>query len=213
MIVTEKFLYDSFEKFNREFFNSELPNIKMRISRTKRAMGTFHYKWSLERGVRVEVPEHIAISKVYNLTRVQLEEVIIHEMIHYYICHKRIKDNNAHGFQFRRFAREISNASKYNITCTYGGQLNVSKPTNKTYYIAIYNVGREKCFSRVSKNFAEKLIVKGFGNAKVSNIEVFTSEDDKFFKFEQMTSRLKSCSVERLPVKVKTLKRYEYCPF
>ena len=45
-------------------------------------------------------------------------EIMVHEMIHYYIAWNRIKDNKSHGKEFMRMANEMKEKYGLNITKT-----------------------------------------------------------------------------------------------
>lgn len=87
-----------FDEFNRLCFGGELPSLPMRLSNSRSAFGLFvhprRYPASAPRGVG---ECHMRISTRFDLPERDVEDTIIHEMIHYYIWYRRITDTSAHG--------------------------------------------------------------------------------------------------------------------
>lgn len=98
-----------FREFNTLCFSGTLPELPMRMSGGGRAMGVFvhpsRYPDRLPRGVG---ECHMRISNRYDLPEREIEDIIIHEMIHYYIWYSRIEDASAHGPAFRRIMNDIN---------------------------------------------------------------------------------------------------------
>lgn len=198
MELTLDFLYNKFNAFNKLFFNNELPEIKIKISRTK-AFGSFHYTYTRidKNNVNNYTPVKIAISKLYNRSKNEIETTLIHEMIHYYICYKKIKDTGSHGVIWQKMANEISNKSKYRITeCSPSFGLEINKKLNKVYYFVIFEYKGERYFSRVSKTYANYLKVNGHRLATIHG--VFSTKETFFEKFSAKTNRLSLISMDRL---------------
>lgn len=108
MIPDLNFVREAFSLFNTGIFGGELPAPRFALSRGR----TFRGKmcWSERRsltGVRTRDFE-MRISIGFDLPREEWEDVVIHEMIHYYIAFKRIKDSSSHGPVFRRMMADIN---------------------------------------------------------------------------------------------------------
>lgn len=194
MKVTLDIIREKFDLFNDSYFNSELPRIEFKITKEKRRFGFFEYARRYDAFTHkfIEVPIRIGISSYYDMPEKSFDETLIHEMIHYYIAHKRIKDNNKHGRYFMMYASRISAASGYNIT-RYGsseGMVLNSADSSKEYFIMKYRFRNNDYFSRISKNrvgTADK-IVRDFNG--VTDISFYKSNDVKLDRYKQCTARL-----------------------
>ena len=103
MRPTLDFLRDSFSRFNTICFGGKLPEPDFRLSNARSFMGQFRHPrvFSRERC-------RISLNARYDLPREELEDVVIHEMIHYYIWHARLRDSSSHGPVFRRIMADIN---------------------------------------------------------------------------------------------------------
>lgn len=122
MKPTTAYLEQRFDEFNRQMFAGRLPKIPVLLSNAQTFLGmcvfkkrrtwngkTEFYDFRLRINTRFDLPEH------------QVEDVLIHEMIHYYIALNRL-ENTAHGPVFRQMMQ--------NINQKFGRQISVShKPT------------------------------------------------------------------------------------
>jgi hypothetical protein len=192
--ITVQQLEKLFNQFNDKFFGGELPDITIEVKPMRNNAGTFYYNWKIINRKRICTPEKIIISNFYNYPMHEVEETLIHEMIHYFICYKNLKDNNSHGRTFMKIAQSIHTIdSKYNITKTYEGNLKelpLTKPKKSgTYYIVTFEVNGKKYFSRVSKAYS--LFIQENKNrfTRCTNCECFVSKNPELERYHQRTSR------------------------
>ena len=59
-------------------------------------------------GKRTYYDFSLNFSKLYEMDKQKLEDVVIHEMIHYYIHYHQIQDSSAHGAVFRKMMNDIN---------------------------------------------------------------------------------------------------------
>lgn len=201
MTITTDILVKKFNKFNRRFFNSSLPAIDIIITKEKNRFGSFEYirQYDYHLGRTIEVPRKISISSYYDMDEKFIDETLIHEMIHYYIAHRKIKDNNSHGYYFMAYANRISESSEYNITAH--GSAKGLIPANykkKDYYIVTFKYMGESYFSRISKSRvgSSEYIMENFAN--VTDIAFYKSDDVRLDIYRQCTARLSLHSMEKL---------------
>lgn len=190
MIPTISFLQNKFDEFNAWFFSNELPPIVISLCRSKRTYGKFKY---VRNAVKKEIPIRIEISKYFDLPQKNIEEVLIHEMIHYYCCIKNWRTKDPHGYHFLLVAGRINNMSNYHITTFYEGEKGaINRSYKKTYYYVTYEYCNNKYFSRISKNMAYSYMGNNMYGVfkKVKNVEVFTTSDESLDKYEQKSSKL-----------------------
>ncbi len=75
MELTVQYLYTAFNKYNNLFFNGVLPNIEIKISRTRNSFGRFWHRTDLRTGI--ETPLHIDISKYYKRSQHDIDTTVL----------------------------------------------------------------------------------------------------------------------------------------
>ncbi len=109
MIPTREIVEEKFREFNDLCFGGQLPPIKVRISNAKSFLGQLRYKTQRQwGGASTHYDYEMTISTCYDVEQRELEDTIIHEMIHYYILINGIEDESSHGPVFRRIMNEIN---------------------------------------------------------------------------------------------------------
>lgn len=120
MILSIDYILERITYYNNLIFGGELPPIPVKLVRARTFLGKLQYKRTRKpfaRGYEYsDFLMKISVSHDYN--EVLLNNVLVHEMIHYYIVYKGIKDTSAHGEVFRRMMNEINSR--------YGLQIRVS---------------------------------------------------------------------------------------
>lgn len=119
MKATIEFLRQRFDRYNKEIFGLQLPVPEMRITSARSFMGQFK---SERKGGWIKGGEtiyYITLSNRYDLEEKELEDILIHEMIHFFISVKKIKDTSSHGHQFRALMNEINRRHGRNITVSH----------------------------------------------------------------------------------------------
>ena len=114
MIITISEIREQFDRWNGTIFNNELPTPTFELMHTKRLLGQF--KWC-------KIGENklgytIRISTFYDRPLKLYVDTIVHEMLHYYIKYKGIKDTSSHGREWKSMAKKISREYGLNITRT-----------------------------------------------------------------------------------------------
>ncbi len=119
MRATLDFLENRYYIYNRDIFHNELPRPQMHISSARSFMGQF----KVERQHRIlgksQESYHLTLSDRYDLEESTLEDVVIHEMIHFLIHYKKIKDTSSHGMYFRNLMNEINKRFGRHITVSH----------------------------------------------------------------------------------------------
>ena len=123
MRATIEFLENSFHKFNRDIFGNILPKPILHISQARSFMGQFKVERQASLLKKPKETYHLTLSSRYDLEEETLEDVVIHEMIHYLIHYKKIKDTSSHGHHFKELMTEIN--------CRYGRHISVSHRCSK----------------------------------------------------------------------------------
>src|SRR5574344_2528835 len=117
MKATLPFIEQRFREFNQRFFGGKLPMLPIELSNAKSYLGLCAFKKNTSwLGKTKKYDFRLRISTRVNLTETELEDVIIHEMIHYYIGVNNLRDRSAHGPLFRQMMNEINDKFDRHVT-------------------------------------------------------------------------------------------------
>lgn len=120
MKPTVDFLKRNFDEFNRLMFDGQLPELPIAVGNARTSLGGLHFVRHRKMLGGVEYRNfHIRISSRYDLDEREIEDVLIHEMIHYYILYNKLKDTSAHGVVFRKMMNDINAHFGRNISVSY----------------------------------------------------------------------------------------------
>lgn len=115
MQITTDWIAAQFGQFNQDYFGGKLVPPKFSVNNARTRLGSFSFKYQRSRllglpslGEGQRVGFHIRLSNYYDVPEVEFQNVLLHEMIHYYIAVNRFKDDSTHGTMFRSIARRIN---------------------------------------------------------------------------------------------------------
>lgn len=140
MKINKKILKEKYQEYNRLYFNSELPYCDLRISSAYRYYGLF--KCKIDEKYKKVTCKSITISDLYDYTEESLKNILIHEMIHYYLIIKKklFKDSFSHGPEFKKMADEYNKKYNLNIKVTQDwGDIKLL-PTTSKFLFKILNI-------------------------------------------------------------------------
>ena len=106
-----------FRECNRKYFSKSLPTPKFGLINKTRTLARFEFHKD-KKGKHPIKWQKIVFSDCFDFDEKDFEEVMVHEMIHYYIAWNGIKDNKDHGREFMRIAGEMKEKYGLNITKT-----------------------------------------------------------------------------------------------
>lgn len=122
MKATIPYIGQKFEEFNRLIFAGQLPEIPVRLSDAKTFLGKCCFrKRRKEDGGIVYYDFELRINTRIDLPESEIEDVIIHEMIHYFIAYKQLEDASSHGPIFRHMMNSINEKYHHHVTVRYKG--------------------------------------------------------------------------------------------
>lgn len=105
-----------FAHFNRLIFKGELPPVPILLSRGRTRIGSCHSTAHRTPTGVVRTDFNLRFSTAYDLKPREWDDIIIHEMIHYYIGVNGYRDTSPHGELFKHFMNEINAKFGRNIT-------------------------------------------------------------------------------------------------
>lgn len=117
MKPTVEYLEKKFDEFNELCFEGSLPKIDIELTTSKHFLGRFCYK--VRRFTRKPYDIKIKINRRLDCEESLIKDTLIHEMIHYYIFDKKLKDSSTHGRLFRGIMASINETHKRHITISH----------------------------------------------------------------------------------------------
>lgn len=125
MEITIPYIKHKFEEFNQQMFAGKLPMLPIKLSDAKTFLGVCTYKKRIGKDGKVEKYDFaLRVNTRIELSEDEIEDTIIHEMIHYYIGYNQLEDTSAHGAIFQ----QVMNA----INEKYGRHLSISHKSSKS---------------------------------------------------------------------------------
>jgi len=120
MIATLPFLENRFKTFNDAYFDGALPPVPIKLGWARRSIGSLAYKKRRKWFGKVEYMDfRIRISARFDLSEAELEDTLLHEMIHYEILVNQRRDTSAHGRLFRARMKELNERYGRHVTVSY----------------------------------------------------------------------------------------------
>lgn len=120
MKATIPYIEQKFDEFNRQIFAGKLPKIPVELSDAKTFLGQCVYKKRRRPFGKAELYDfRLRINTRVDLPEREVEDTIIHEMIHYYIGYHQLKDTSAHGQVFLQIMNEINRKYGRNLTVSH----------------------------------------------------------------------------------------------
>ena len=120
MKMTVAYASERFSHFNALCFGGALPGVPIVLTRATTFLGKVRYR--RERrifGHPRNVDFQIRLSSEFDLPENEWNDVIIHEMIHFYIARNNLRDTSTHGTVFRGMMDEINRKYGRHITVSH----------------------------------------------------------------------------------------------
>ena len=109
MIPTIEYVQQKFREFNRQMFDGKLPEPPVSITNAKTYLGVCAFRKHRKWNGRLEYSDFkIRISRRFDLPQDEIDDTIIHEMIHYYIGLFSPADMPGHSPLFRKMMADIN---------------------------------------------------------------------------------------------------------
>lgn len=120
MTPTRDYVQRRFDEFNALCFGGELLPIPVRLSRARSFLGQIAYRRERRFFGRDRNEGFVLrISTLFDLPQDELDDVILHEMIHYSILSRQLKDASTHGPLFRSMMDDINRRFGRHITVSH----------------------------------------------------------------------------------------------
>ena len=113
MIATAENMNENFKIYNKMYFEGKLPLPKFEVMHTYLKSGYFLFDPVKKGRIR---KKKIYMTDYFDFTEEMYRNILVHEMIHYYIAYYKIKDNEDHGIEFMKIAENLN--KKYGLSIT-----------------------------------------------------------------------------------------------
>ncbi|MBR1543616.1 MAG: SprT-like domain-containing protein [Muribaculaceae bacterium] len=214
MTPTREIVAEKFSKFNNLCFGGQLPPIKVRMSNAKSFLGQLRYKTQRHSGgTNTHYDYEMTISTCYDVELRELEDTIIHEMIHYYILINGIEDESSHGPVFRRIMKEINERYGRNVRLSqHRGSMQMKAGNMKRFSVLCVSTlpdgrrGVTVC-ARTRIFHIYDMLPRCYG---VKQMEWYLSDDTFFNRFpNSVTPKIYVVSADELATHLKTARPLE----
>nr|WP_028896845.1 SprT-like domain-containing protein [Prevotella sp. HUN102] len=191
MEITIDYLQQAFSKYNALMFEGKLPLPVLKLSKARTHLGQIAYK-RRKSWMKTKLYDFtISVSTYYNLSQAEIDDVMIHEMIHYYIVFMGIKDTSSHGLVFRKMMSEINR--KYgrhlSISAKTMGMETTAPPKLSAYLVlALEMKDGTRYLSSVNPSFARKLSLSLSRIPNLASHSWYTSSDSFFQNMPRVRS-------------------------
>ena len=120
MLPTLPYIQDKFKEYNRLFFKNKLPLLPIQIGHAKSSLGGVHFRKKRNLSGKMEFSDfRMTISDRFDLPEEEVQDTLIHEMIHYYILYHQVVDTAPHGQAFQQIMNAINQAYGRHITVSH----------------------------------------------------------------------------------------------
>ena len=192
MTLTVDMLRQWFAQFNAAYFDAVLPMPTLALSKARTRLGTMSCQCKRTLLKRTYYNFIIRVSTYYDCTEREYQTVLLHEMIHYYITFKGIRDTSAHGHEFHRLMNRLNNDYGWNITVTSsvrGKKLNTAtRPPQSLLILALTMHTGERYLSVVSPRYATIIDRQAQATTEIAQHRWFMSSDPYFSSFPKVRS-------------------------
>ena len=118
---------------NRQYFDHQLRTPKFGLIHSRRYLGRFEYRWGEKKKPVRKRYMAILMSDCFDFDEETFRNIMVHEMIHYYLCLNNPNDcslfsrflrflgfkSSDHGPEFMAMAQKLNEQYGLNITKTY----------------------------------------------------------------------------------------------
>ena len=191
-----EYVQEKFREFNVRMFDGRLPEPPISITNAKTYFGVCAFRKHRKWNGRLEYSDFkIRISRRFDLLQEEIDDTIIHEMIHYYIGLFSPADMPGHSALFRRMMADINTrygrhiSVSHRLTPDQQEQAIDNRPKRHIVAKVVLKDGRTgikviPCMERHIRRYRRGMMASG----KVSSIEFFETTDPFFNRFSSSSA-------------------------
>lgn len=106
---------ETFDRYNILYFEGKLPAPQFDLLHSFRTCGYFQYTKGGWFDKTLYDPT-IFITDYYDFTEGQFKDIMVHEMIHYYLAYFGLDKSCSHGRKFKKMAKRLNQSFNLNVT-------------------------------------------------------------------------------------------------
>ena len=191
MQIDTEWIAVNFDRFNKENFGGRLTPPKFSVNNARTRLGSMAFKWKRSLFKRETYDYVIRLSNYYDIPEVEFQNVLLHEMIHYYIAVNRFKDDSVHGTMFRSIAQRINKQGWNIVVRTDTRKWSVAERnrkkviTRKRIVLAASTTDGKYFLSVIGPGSVRKVKLQIARTPQIREVRWFESSDDYFQQFPQ----------------------------
>lgn len=193
MKLTLQYIQKQFGLFNAAYFDMELPEPRFEIVNTRTKLGQFRCKRRRKWFGRGYLATDCAIcmSRFYEMSERDYQNVLLHEMIHYYIAHHGVADTAPHGRTFIRMMNRLNAEYGWDISVRADTRQLKAAGENRSgarIVLALATHDGQRYFSVVHPNYRSRIDSLISKSPTVTACEWFVTTNDYFSSFTKSRS-------------------------
>ena len=191
MQIDTEWIAVNFDRFNKENFGGRLTPPKFSVNNARTRLGSMAFNWKRSLFKRETYDYVIRLSNYYDIPEVEFQNVLLHEMIHYYIAVNHFKDDSVHGTMFRSIAQRINKQGWHVVVRTDTRKWPVAECnrkkviTRKRIVLAASTTDGKYFLSVIGPGSVRKVKLQIARTPQIREARWFESSDDYFQQFPQ----------------------------
>lgn len=215
MRLTSTYLRKWFDYYNSKYFGYHLPDkVILRVSNSRTQLGRFsccsRRKWT---GRKIISNCKISISEYYVLPEEEVHNILLHEMIHYYIAFSGMRDTSSHGKIFSELMNRINSLHGHSITVSAKtNKWPIAEKNKQPDYLVLALTLKDGTYmlTVVNKKYLNTITERCKNLTEVTAFKWYISTDEYFAHFPTVRSlRGQKVSKELFEEKTKEMKEIE----
>ncbi|MCQ2201646.1 MAG: SprT-like domain-containing protein [Bacteroidales bacterium] len=196
MKPTVEYIKKKFDEYNRDMFSDKLPRIPIEIVNVKTYLGLCSFKRRCgEDGKHVYYDFKLSFNERLDTSEEEVQDTLIHEMIHYFIGYNGIEDATSHGPVFLSMMNIINTKFNRHLTVSHKSSKSDAEQLVDTrrhwHIVAAINLADGSFGIKVLPRSGEsviKFIDKLNRTYDVKSIDLYMSDEPYFNKFPSSIS-------------------------
>lgn len=193
MKPTLEYIKEQFATFNRAYFGGKLPEPAFALSHARTVLGQFscHRSRSWLTHRRKLAGCTIKISTYYDMPERECQNVLLHEMIHYYIAYNGISDTLAHGPAFRTLMERLNSCHGWGIkvrTDTRRWAAAGEQKQQSRLVLALTMADGKRFLTVVNRRYRDAIECKVRGNKDIASHRWVETSNEYFRDFPAVRS-------------------------
>lgn len=197
MRPTVEYLRERFARFNTLIFGGRLPEPAITLCQVSSFVAQHKAQVRvLEDGRRELYGHQLRFSTSFDLPERELEDTLIHEMIHYFLAYHGLQDRSPHGPLFKAMMASVNENHGRNIGIsrrTSRGEMDEARAARKKWHVvAILHFSSGELGVKVLPRVIPRIVEyhRGISSAaNISKVNLYLTNDPFFNRFPTSTGR------------------------